>query len=79
MRDNSSILTYYWNDPCRETAHRLDRGKNVHFAVVFALDVFRQIAEIMCSLWPDWPWIADLHPPLKAPSQSEKKYLQRTV
>ena len=53
----------------RETAHRLDRGKNVHFAS----DEFRKMAEIMCSLWPNWPWIDDLNPPLKAPSPIRKK------
>ena len=55
------------NDPRREC--RLDWGKNVHLA----LDEFRQMAEIMYSLWPDWPWIADLNPPLKAPSPIRKK------
>ena len=41
-------------------AHRLDRGKNVHFA----LDVFRQMAEIM------FPTRLTLNSWFKSPTQS---------
>ena len=30
-----------------------------------------RMAEIMCFLWPDWPWMADLNPP--PPSEKKKQ------